>query len=251
MKDDNGVKENNRLKEAILVTGAGRRIGLYLAQQFLAQGQAVVFTYRSERPAVDDLKAQGALGFQVDFTDSAALNVFLDELPKHVESLRAVIHNASLWASEADIQRQPHLFSQMLAVHVQAPYQINQACRSLLENTSAATADIISLTDIKVASGHADYAGYLASKAGLASLSLSFAKAFAPKIKVNNIAPGLVIFHPEDSEAYRQKRLAESVIPVEPGEVSIWQAVQFLMHSPNATGSTVSLGSLKSSKPSS
>ncbi|MGC9385995.1 MAG: dihydromonapterin reductase [Hydrogenovibrio sp.] len=236
------------LKDAVLITGAGQRIGLYLAKQFLAQGQLVVFTYRTERPAVDDLKAQGALGFQVDFTDSAALNVFLDELPKHVESLRAVIHNASLWATDAQVDAQPGLLGDLLAVHVEAPYRINQACRSLLEKTSAATTDIISLTDIKVASGHADYAAYLASKAGLASLTQSFAQAFAPRIKVNNIAPGLVIFHPEDSEAYRQKRLAESVIPVEPGEVSIWQAVQFLMHSPNATGSTVSLGSLKSSK---
>ncbi len=233
------------LKDAVLITGAGQRIGLYLAKQFLAQGQVVVFTYRTERPAVDELKAQGALGFQVDFTDSASLNTFLQRLPQLVVSLRAVVHNASLWATDAQVDAQPGLLADLLAVHVDAPYRINQACRPLLEKTSATTADIVALTDVKVANGHADYAAYLASKAGLASLTQSFAQAFAPRIKVNNIAPGLVIFHPEDSEAYRQKRLAESAIPVEPGEVSIWQAVRFLMGSPNATGSTVSLGQKK------
>lgn len=233
------------LKDAVLITGAGQRIGLYLAKQFLAQGQVVVFTYRTERPAVDELKAQGALGFQVDFTDSASLNTFLQCLPQQVASLRAVVHNASLWATDVQVDAQPGLLADLLAVHVEAPYQINQACRPLLEATSAATADIVALTDVKVAGGHADYAAYLASKAGLASLTQSFAQAFAPHIKVNNIAPGLVIFHPEDSDAYRQKRLAESAIPVEPGEASIWQAVRFLMDSRNATGSTVSLGQKK------
>lgn len=233
------------LNDAVLITGAGQRIGLYLAKQFLAQGQSVVFTYRTERPAVEELKAQGALGFQVDFTDSASLDTFLQRLPQQVVSLRAVVHNASLWATDVQVDANPGLLADLLAVHVEAPYQINQTCRPLLEKTSAAIADIVALTDVKVADGHADYAAYLASKAGLASLTQSFAQAFAPHIKVNNIAPGLVIFHPEDSDAYRQKRLAESAIPVEPGEASIWQAVRFLMDSPNATGSTVSLGTLK------
>lgn len=232
------------ISDAILITGAGQRIGEYLAQQFLAQHQPVVFTYRTERPAVDALKAQGAVGFQVDFTQPEQLTQFLQQLPEQVTSLRAVIHNASLWLPDAKIKHAESL-NQLMTVHVTAPYQINQACEPLLRKSQTAVADIIALSDAKVAKGHPDYAGYLASKAGLESLTLSFAKAFAPNIKVNTIAPGLVIFNEGDSEAYKKARLAESAIPVEPGMDSIWQAVQFLMNSPNATGSTVSLGQLQ------
>lgn len=232
------------ISDAILITGAGQRIGEYLAQQFLAQHQPVVFTYRTERPAVDALKAQGALGFQVDFTQSEQLTQFLQALPQEVSSLRAVIHNASLWLPDSKIKT-ADMLTDLMAVHVAAPYQINQACEPLLRKSQTAVTDIIALSDAKVAKGHPDYAGYLASKAGLESLTLSFAKAFAPNIKVNTIAPGLVIFNEGDSDAYKQARLAESAIPVEPGMDSIWQAVQFLMNSPNATGSTVSLGQLQ------
>ncbi|MDG4812638.1 dihydromonapterin reductase [Hydrogenovibrio sp. 3SP14C1] len=228
------------ISDAILITGAGQRIGEYLAQQFLAQHQPVVFTYRTERPAVDALEAQGALGFQVDFTQPDQLTQFLQDLPQQVASLRAVIHNASLWLPDSKIEA-ADMLSDLMTVHVTAPYQINQACAPLLRKSQAAVTDIIALSDAKVSKGHADYAGYLASKAGLESLTLSFAKAFAPNIKVNTIAPGLVIFNEGDSEAYKKARLAESAIPVEPGMDSIWQAVQFLMNSPNATGSTVSL----------
>ncbi|MBD3612425.1 MAG: dihydromonapterin reductase [Hydrogenovibrio crunogenus] len=232
------------ISDAILITGAGQRIGEYLAQQFLAQHQPVVFTYRTERPAVDALKAQGALGFQVDFTQSEQLTQFLQALPQEVSSLRAVIHNASLWLPDSKIKT-ADMLADLMAVHVAAPYQINQACEPLLRKSQTAVTDIIALSDAKVAKGHPDYAGYLASKAGLESLTLSFAKAFAPNIKVNTIAPGLVIFNEGDSEAYKKARLAESAIPVEPGMDSIWQAVQFLMNSPSATGSTVSLGQLQ------
>ena len=232
------------ISDAILITGAGQRIGEYLAQQFLAQHQSVVFTYRTERPAVDALKAQGALGFQVDFTQPEQLTQFLQDLPQQVSSLRAVVHNASLWLPDSKIKT-ADMLSDLMTVHISAPYQINQACEPLLRKSQTAVTDIIALSDAKVSKGHADYAGYLASKAGLESLTLSFAKAFAPNIKVNTIAPGLVIFNEGDSEAYKKARLAESAIPVEPGMDSIWQAVQFLMNSPSATGSTVSLGQLQ------
>ena len=44
----------------ILITGAGQRIGLALAQHFIAQGQAVIITYRTRHEAVDLLEQQGA-----------------------------------------------------------------------------------------------------------------------------------------------------------------------------------------------
>lgn len=235
------------LDNAVLITGAGQRIGLYLAEQFLEQGQPVVFTYRTPRAEVEALKAKGAIGFQVDFTDDVSLHAFLNALPKQVGCLRVVIHNASLWLDDADIVAKPEALNELLTVHVSAPYQITLACRSLLEACRQRSKDVIAISDAKVAQGHPNYVGYLASKAGLENMMKSFAKTFAPSVKVNTIAPGLVMFNEGDSDAYQKRRLAESAIPVEPGPDVIWQAVQFLMQSPNSTGSTIELGHLPSS----
>lgn len=225
------------LHNAIFITGAGQRIGFYLAEAFLQQGQyPVVFTYRTFRPGVQALLDQGAIGFQVDLSDAAAVQHFIVQLKTQVGSLRALIHNASAWHQEHEGVDMANALDEMLAVHVRAPYALNMACAPLLRQASTATADIIHITDANVDRGSAHQIAYLASKSALHSMTQSFAKALAPHIKVNEIQPGLVIFNEDDSDAYRAKRLAEMAIPIEPGADIVWQMVQTVLHLPNTTG---------------
>jgi len=225
------------LQEAILITGAGQRIGLFLAKQFLEQGQyPVVFTYRTRHAAVSELESMGALGFQVDFTQPETVSTFLNELKEKVGSLRALIHNASIWANDAMVDETPDLYSTMFQLHVEVPYRLNITLRPLLEASKSPMKDIISLSDSSAGQAHGDYSAYLASKAALQSLSRSFAQKFAPRIKVNDIAPGLIIFNEHDSETYKQQRLQRSLLGIEPGAQVIWQAVQYLLNSAYTTG---------------
>lgn len=53
----------------ILITGAGRRIGLALAHHFLQQRQPVIVSYRTPYPAIDGLREAGALCLQADISD--------------------------------------------------------------------------------------------------------------------------------------------------------------------------------------
>lgn len=238
----------DKLKNAVLITGAGQRIGRLLAQHFLDKTEyPVIFTYRTERPAVDELKAAGALGVQVDFTHPHTLHDFCTLLNERVQSLRAVIHNASLWVDEQTINDKPELMQAMFDVHVHAPYRLNQVCLPLLLANDSEQKDIIALSDCRTSEGKADYAAYLSSKAALESLMLSHARAFAPDVKVNIIAPGLVCFNEGDSDTYKRQRLAESAIPLPAGMESIWRAVNFLMESPTSSGSKLEIGHLKRS----
>ncbi len=231
-----------KLKNAVLITGAGQRIGFYLAEAFLKQGfYPVVFTYRTFRSNVQKLIDQGAQGFQVDFTEKSSLTEFLNALPEQVESLRAVVHNASLWSKEASVEDFSESFQDMVSVHMHAPYLINKSCYSLLKKSTLQLKDIIAITDAKVEQGAEGQIAYLATKAGLKSITKSFAKSFSPEVKVNEILPRLVIFNKEDSEIYKQKRLADMDIPLEPGAEIIWQSVQYLMSLPNTTGTSLRL----------
>jgi dihydromonapterin reductase/dihydrofolate reductase len=232
-----------RLANAILITGAAQRIGLDLAQRFLAQGEAVLFTYRTRKPGVEQLLNAGAIGYQVDFTDAEAVTVFTRWLASQVTSLRAVIHNASLWKKESSLTGVADLEA-LWAVHVRAPYQINQACLPLLRQCSQ-RADVIAISDAKASRGHPDYTAYLASKAGLESMIRSLARDWAPQIKCNTLAPGLVIFNQGDSESLKQTRLAENAIPEPIGLAQIWQSVSYLMQSPAVTGTRLEVGQLQ------
>ncbi|OZB12331.1 MAG: dihydromonapterin reductase, partial [Marinobacter sp. 34-60-7] len=81
----------------ILITGAGQRIGLAFAQHCLAQGQPVIVTYRTYRPAVDALQKAGAECIHADFATNDGVDAFITALRGKTERLRAIIHNASDW----------------------------------------------------------------------------------------------------------------------------------------------------------
>jgi len=232
------------IKNAVLITGASQRIGFYLAESFLKEGlYPVVFTYRTFRPGVQALIDQGATGIQVDFTVNKSLYDFLEILPKKIFSLRAVVHNASLWIKEDRLKDFSCHYQEMFQVHMIAPYLVNKACYPLLKKASHHIKDIIAISDAKTKQGDDSQIAYLATKAGLESMTKSFAQAFSPDVKVNAILPGLVIFNEDDSENYKAKRLAEMAISIEPGADIIWQSVQHLMSLPNTTGQAISLGS--------
>ncbi|GLR63377.1 dihydromonapterin reductase [Marinospirillum insulare] len=229
----------------ILITGAAQRSGYSLAKHWLAKGQAVIFSYRTFKPGVNELTALGAVAIQADFATDEGIFNFINQVKAQTPSLRAVIHNASDWATD---EKQPEaaaaIFKQMFQVHQQAPFLINLGLESLLltgaEQTGQMT-DIIHLTDDAVRRGSSKHSAYVASKAALENLTLSFASRFAPQIKVNAIAPALLAFNKGDTADYQKKALAKSLLGIEPGFIALTQTVEFLLKQPYMTGAILPL----------
>ncbi|MBV2133758.1 dihydromonapterin reductase [Pseudomonas sp. MAP12] len=220
----------------ILITGASQRVGLHCARRLLDEGQPLIVSYRTERPALDDLRQRGALTLAADFSSEAGVLAFIDQLKQHTERLRAIVHNASDWLRE-EPGHEAEAFTRMVNVHMLAPYLINLRCRELLEHCELA--DIVHITDDVARRGSANRVAYCASKAGLENLTLSFAAQFAPRIKVNAIAPALVMFHEHDDAAYREKTLAKSALGIEPGAEVIYQSLRYLLDNPYVTGTSL------------
>lgn len=222
----------------ILITGAGQRVGLHCAQRLLEEGHRVIFTYRSERPGVQTLRDLGAIGLFADFSSEAGILVFIETLKTHTESLRAIVHNASEWLAETP-DSEAEAFTRMFNLHMLAPYLINLHCGELLRRSTPA--DIIHISDDVTRKGSSKHIGYCATKAGLDNLTLSFAARFAPAIKVNGIAPALLLFNPDDDAAYRAKALAKSALGIEPGSEVIYQSLRYLLDNPYVTGTTLTV----------
>ena len=222
----------------ILITGAGQRVGLHCAQRLLDEGQSVIFSYRSERPGVHALRERGAIGVFADFSSEAGILAFIAELKNLTPSLRAIIHNASAWVAETPGDESRALID-MFSVHMLAPYLINLHCSPLLQRSSPA--DIVHISDDVVRKGSRQHIAYCATKAGLDSLTLSFAAQLAPLIKVNGIAPAMVMFNDGDDADYRAKVLAKSALGIEPGPEVIYQSVRYLLDNPYVTGTTLTV----------
>ncbi|MGG2396577.1 dihydromonapterin reductase [Pseudomonas sp. SH1-B] len=222
----------------ILITGAGQRVGLYCAERLLEEGQPVVISYRQERDSIARLREQGALAIQADFSDEVGILAFIATLKTQCPGLRAIVHNASQWLTESP-GTEAEAFRQLFNVHMLAPYLINLHCSELLLRSEQA--DIVHVSDDVVRKGSANRPAYCASKAGLESLTLSFAARLAPRIKVNGIAPALLMFNQDDDDAYRTKALAKSALGIEPGPQAFYQSLRHLLDNPYLTGTTLTL----------
>ncbi|MBX9753396.1 MAG: dihydromonapterin reductase [Pseudomonadaceae bacterium] len=222
----------------ILLTGASQRVGLHCALRLLDDGHQVIVSYRTEREGLALLRQRGALTLPADFSSETGILNFIEHLHSQTDSLRAIVHNASDWLAETPGD-EAAVFQQLFSVHMLAPYLINLHCQPLLQRSSPA--DIVHISDDVTRTGSAKHTAYSASKAGLDNLTLSLAARFAPQIKVNAIAPALLLFNPDDSADYRSKALNKSALGIEPGPEVLYQSLRYLLDSPYVTGTTLTL----------
>src|SRR3984893_1971856 len=135
--------------DAILVTGAGRRVGLHLAQRLLAARHPVIAHSHRESPTIAELRANGALSVISDLTDGNLLADLVHSIKSRAQSLRAIVHNASIFEITSNkIDGAVTQFQRMMAIHAIAPFYLNTSLHSLLQECSTEHADIIHITDI-------------------------------------------------------------------------------------------------------
>ncbi|KFD20909.1 dihydromonapterin reductase [Yokenella regensburgei] len=220
----------------VLITGGGRRIGLALAHHFLNQKQPVIVSYRSHYPSIDGLREAGAHCIQADFSTDEGILAFADQVKAHTDGLRAILHNASAWVPEKPGTSLAQTLNAMMQIHVNAPYLLNHALEPLLRGHGHAAGDIIHFTDYVVERGSDKHIAYAASKAALDNMTRSFARKLAPEVKVNAIAPALILFNEEDDAEYRQQALNKSLMKIAPGEKEVIELVDYLLVSCYVTG---------------
>lgn len=223
-------------QDAVLITGVARRVGLHLARVFLDRGMPVIGTYRSDRPALEELAAAGAVLHRCDFYSETQVAGLAGKVTGQNSSLRAIIHNASDWIPEKSNMPAATVMQRMMQVHVTAPYLLNLALAPLLQACTLRYADIIHVGDYVSTRGSKKHIAYAASKAAQDNLTLSFSASLAPKVKVNSIAPALVIFNDGDDEQYREKARSKSLMQREGGLDEFQRTVDYLMDSVYVTG---------------
>ncbi|MFM6194484.1 MAG: SDR family oxidoreductase [Planktothrix sp.] len=227
-------------EQTILITGCSRRLGYLLGCHFLAKNFRVLAHYRTPTHETEQLKSQGAILLQADFTQSQHIIHFIEQVKSLTNELRGIIHNASMFApDQTEPQAILEQYHQLYQVHMVAPALINHELKATLQQGANPYSDIIHITDIAVNHPHPNCSLYSSTKAGLENLTLSFAKNFAPQIKVNSIQPGTFEFLTHHTEAEKANILNETLLKRIGGFETIIKTVDYLLDNHYITGSAI------------
>jgi NAD(P)-dependent dehydrogenase (short-subunit alcohol dehydrogenase family) len=178
-----------------LVTGGARRIGRGIALALAAAGADVAITYRtSETEAsatVADIGARGqrALAIECDVRAEASVCAAVSEAVAQFGRLDLVVNNAAVFDSAALDALSVEQWDAMFETNVRGPFLVAREALPHLRKTHGRIVNIGSLGGIRAWANHAHYC---ASKAALHMLTESMAKAFAPEVSVNCVAPGWI-----------------------------------------------------------
>lgn len=201
----------------------------------------MIGTYRTRYDSIGELENKSAELYRCDFNSQSDVAALSDAVLARHSRLRALIHNASEWLPDDANLPVAEIVSRMMNVHVTVPYQLNAALAPLLQASEHSHADIIHIGDYVSSRGSKKHVAYAASKAAQDNLTLSFAAKLAPGVKVNSIAPALVLFNEQDDDRYREKTLKKSLMRREGGLDEFQHAVDFIMGSEYISGRVLPL----------
>jgi NAD(P)-dependent dehydrogenase (short-subunit alcohol dehydrogenase family) len=189
-----------------LVTGGARRIGRALALTLAEAGADVAITYRvSEEEAlatVAELEAFGgrALAVRCDLREEASVNAAVAAAIEGLGGLDVLVNNAGAFETVPLEKISVAEWDAMFEVNTRGPFLVAKAAHAHLKATHGRIVNIGSLGGIHPWATHAHYC---TSKAALHMLSYTMAKAWAPEISVNCVAPGMIVMG-EVNPAYEQ-----------------------------------------------
>jgi NAD(P)-dependent dehydrogenase (short-subunit alcohol dehydrogenase family) len=187
-----------------LVTGAAKRIGRAIALALAENGANVAITYlESQSDSEETVRSLAALdvdAFSVrcDLRDPLSIEQMVAAVADEFGQIDLLINNAGMFESEALENISAEQWDAMFATNTRAPFLVAKAAYPHLHAAKGRIVNIGSLGGIHPWATHAHYC---TSKAALHMLSQTMAKAWAPAISVNCIAPGMIV-QGEVDEAY-------------------------------------------------
>ncbi len=196
-----------------LVTGGARRIGRAIALALAASGANVAITYRNSQSEAEDLVAAlsaygvDAFAVRTELTDPDSIRHSVAAVIEEFGQLDLLVNNAGHFESATLEEISAEQWDRIFATNTRAPFLVAQAACPHLRATQGRIINIGSLGGLHPWATHAHYC---ASKAALHMLSQTMAKAWAPEISVNCVAPGMIELTDAAPEVVAQRKPTKS-----------------------------------------
>ena len=220
-----------------LVTGAAHRLGKVFALTLARQGFDILLHYHQSSDAalqtqveVESVGSRVTL-CQADLTDPAHIHSLVSSL----DSIHVLVNSAAFMPSGNVDALTLENWNTAIDLNLRAPFLLAQECAKKMPDGGL----IVNITDIGAQKAWSRYPSYTVSKAGLESLTRILARALAPAIRVNAIAPGFVL-QSEIVTDEEWQRLINRIPLKRPARVEeIASALEFLLKNEYITGQTI------------
>ena len=200
-----------------LVTGGSRRLGAGMVKALHAAGMNVIIHYLNSvveahnlQNELEKIRADSTFLINGDLSDPETPREIINKAVGYFGRLDVLVNNASSFYPTLLSETSIHQFDDLISTNVKAPYFLSQAAARHLIATKGT---IVNIADIYASRPLKSYSVYSAAKAALASLTQSLARELAPSVRVNAIAPGVILW-PEEGESSEEQSLMVERTPL-------------------------------------
>lgn len=200
---------------AVLVTGAGARLGAAMARRFAGEGHDIALHYNTSddgaRAVAADVEAAGrrAVPLQADLSSPDACADLVARARDALPGLNGLVNSASVFERDTLATMTPDFLRRQMRVNAEAPLYLTQALWRSAENATPSPPGmtggndaedaghedgwVLNMIDSKVRQLTPEFFSYTLSKLALEDATRMLAMACAPRLRVNAIAPGLIL----------------------------------------------------------
>ena len=219
----------------MLVTGGAKRLGRAIALAAAENGADVAVTYReSEREArvlVAELGQRGveALAVRCDVGDEKSVREMVKEVTRELGAIDVLVNNAATYATVEFEKITVAQWDAIFASNTRGPFLVSREALPHLRKRRGRIVNMGSLGGVRPWATHAHYCS---SKAAVHMLTRVMAKALAPQIAVNAVAPGMIELGEQAAAAFMKRMAKQSPMRRNGTAGDIAAAVMFFASAP-------------------
>jgi len=227
-----------------LVTGAARRVGRAIALELAGRGATIALHYHASIAEAGEtaaaIRARGAdvATFAADLALPAEIDVLSRDVLRRFGQLDVLVNSAAIYFRTAVGAVTAEDWDRLFALNLRAPFLLTQALAPALRERKGR---VVMITDVGGMEPWPGYLPYGATKAGLIYLTRGFAKALAPEVLVNAVAPGTVLPPADAAPGDIAAEEARTALKRLGAPEDIARAVAFLCESDYITGQVLAV----------
>jgi 3-oxoacyl-[acyl-carrier protein] reductase/pteridine reductase len=216
--------------KAALVTGGARRIGREIALELAAAGADITFTYRNSKAEAEQTLqliqqlGRHAIALECNVRSEQSVRSAIAASVNFHGHLDVLVNNAAIFESASLDSLSLEQWDAVFETNARGPFLV---AREALPHLRVSRGRIINIGSLGGLRPWADHAHYCASKAALHMLTQAMAKAFAPEVVVNCVAPGWIDMGETEAQGAAQRFAAKTPMQRNGTAKDVAQAVAF------------------------
>ena len=222
-----------------LITGGAVRVGRAISLGLARAGYDLVVSYHSSGDAAESLAAEverlgrKAVTVKVDLVEPRAADELIEVVQSSFLHLDVLVNSAASFRSSPLLSVDPDEWDRVMNLNVRAPHLLVRAAADLLQDSRGC---VVNITDLSAWHAWHAYPHHAVSKAALSHLTRVQARALAPEVRVNAIAPGTVLPPDDWSEGSVSALIAQSALKRTGDPDDVLQALLYLIEADFVTG---------------